>query len=515
MQITDCTLRDGGYYTQWDFSPRVVDAYFSAMNSLPVDYVEVGYRNLPQRSYYGEFYYLPVPKLEALRNKWPNLKLAVMLNGKSCMPECLPGLMSACRGLIDLVRIATAPDRIPHSLKLAAELRKLGFSVALNVMYLSKMTDDSPIFLLLPDIESLVDTLFLVDSYGGVFPPFLSRIFTSIRERCALPLGFHGHNNLELAFINSLTALEVGAEFIDCTVLGMGRGSGNLRTELALPYFARHSGKSVDLNVLAAVVSEFSVLWEKYQWGSNFPYVVAGLHGMPQQHVMDLLAKKRYSIQQIVSAQLEKSGLRRDEGRTSVREAALVDKGFKTVIVIGGGESIGLCREALWRYAHHVEAPVLVFSSTKNLSIAKDMGIPFFVCLAGNEGEKAIHYSSTEFFNNFLGYILPPQPRTMGTILPRAITERAYELEQSHFPEALKDAPLSIALDLAWLWPGAKIMLAGFDGYDTHAGSPTEMALHHETQEVLNRAERELFSLTATTYTSLVEQSIFAEIMNG
>ena len=60
-----------------------------------------------------------------------------------------------------------------------------------------------------------------------------------------------------------------------------------------------------------------------------------------------------------------------------------------------------------------------------------------------------------------------------------------------------------------------RAMLAGFDGYDTHAGSPTEMALHHETQEVLNRAERELFSLTATTYTSLVEQSIFAEIMNG
>ena len=67
MKLLDCTLRDGGYYTLWDFPSQVVSAYIEAMNKLPIDYLEVGYRNNPSKEYLGEFGYSPVSTLRRLR----------------------------------------------------------------------------------------------------------------------------------------------------------------------------------------------------------------------------------------------------------------------------------------------------------------------------------------------------------------------------------------------------------------------------------------------------------------
>ena len=47
--ILDCTLRDGGYYNNWDFDSEVVNKYLAAMASANIDYVELGLRNFPQK----------------------------------------------------------------------------------------------------------------------------------------------------------------------------------------------------------------------------------------------------------------------------------------------------------------------------------------------------------------------------------------------------------------------------------------------------------------------------------
>lgn len=67
MQILDCTLRDGGYYTNWDFESSLVDTYLAAVNQLPIDYIEVGYRNKPQAEYMGQYGYCPISTLKHIR----------------------------------------------------------------------------------------------------------------------------------------------------------------------------------------------------------------------------------------------------------------------------------------------------------------------------------------------------------------------------------------------------------------------------------------------------------------
>ena len=69
FKILDCTLRDGGYYTNWDFDQLTVDSYLEAMNDLPVDYIEIGYRSIKLDGYLGEYFYLPISTIQKIRNK--------------------------------------------------------------------------------------------------------------------------------------------------------------------------------------------------------------------------------------------------------------------------------------------------------------------------------------------------------------------------------------------------------------------------------------------------------------
>ena len=131
VKLLDCTLRDGGYYTDWDFDSKIVDEYILAMNQLPIDYLEVGYRNNPSKEYLGKFAYTPVSVLKHLR-ELSTKKLAVMLNEKSTKPEDLHMLLDSMKGLADMVRIAIDPKNFDRAVVLAKVIKAMGFEVALN-----------------------------------------------------------------------------------------------------------------------------------------------------------------------------------------------------------------------------------------------------------------------------------------------------------------------------------------------------------------------------------------------
>ena len=86
MKILDCTLRDGGYYTDWDFNRPVVDAYIDAINKLPIDIIEIGYRSEPQKEYLGEYFYCPQYIIDHITNTCTK-QVAIMLNEKDVRLE--------------------------------------------------------------------------------------------------------------------------------------------------------------------------------------------------------------------------------------------------------------------------------------------------------------------------------------------------------------------------------------------------------------------------------------------
>ena len=166
IQILDCTLRDGGYYTDWDFSDEIVNVYINGMNSLPVDYIELGYRNKPESGYMGKFGYTPVYLLEKIRAS-SNKKLAIMLNEKSTRVDDLPYLTSPLIGLVDMIRLAVDPNNMLRAIQLAKEIKKQGFEVGFNVMYMSKWNQYENFYNSLIYLNGVVDVINMVDSYCG------------------------------------------------------------------------------------------------------------------------------------------------------------------------------------------------------------------------------------------------------------------------------------------------------------------------------------------------------------
>ena len=291
MKILDCTLRDGGYYTDWDFDSQTVDSYIKAMNTLPIDYLEIGYRNKPSKEYLGKFGYSPVSVLKHLRENCTK-KLVVMLNEKSTKPSDLETLLGPIVGLVDMIRIAIDPKNFDRAVVLAKAVKAMGFEVGFNCMYMSKWSTEYEGFLTkLSALNDFCDLFCMVDSFGGVTPEDVTNIYYEVRANTTVPVGFHGHNNLQLGLINTITAMKLGVDYVDATILGMGRGAGNLNMELLLTYLNAHEGIQVDFNVLGDVISAFTPLMEKYQWGTNLPYMLARANRIPQKRFdQDLLS---------------------------------------------------------------------------------------------------------------------------------------------------------------------------------------------------------------------------------
>ena len=112
MKILDCTLRDGGYYTNWDFDSITVDNYIKYTNNLPLEFIEIGYRNPKNiNNYNGEFYYTPIKTLKLFKAK-SNHKISIMIDFKKFKLNDVESLIKECKGYVDLVKIAIHPDAL-------------------------------------------------------------------------------------------------------------------------------------------------------------------------------------------------------------------------------------------------------------------------------------------------------------------------------------------------------------------------------------------------------------------
>jgi 4-hydroxy 2-oxovalerate aldolase len=337
IKILDCTIRDGGYYTNWDFDKTLVDQYIFSTNELPIDYLEVGYRSYPMKGYLGKYFYAPIYELENLK-KNSLKKLVIILNEKDIRLEHINDLLGPIVGIIDMVRIAIDPEHLGRALILAEGVKKMGFEVGFNVMYMSKWNQYGDFISELKNVDGIADYLYMVDSFGGVYPNNVIETIDLVRSNTSCKLGFHGHNNLELALINTLTAIEHGVDIVDATITGMGRGAGNLKTELLLTALNAKEGLDVDFNALGTVVNTFDGLLEKYQWGTNLPYMISGSNSLPQKDVMDWVTTRFYSFNSIIRALQNQKAKVKDNERLPVFEA---NSTASEVLIIGGGKTAG------------------------------------------------------------------------------------------------------------------------------------------------------------------------------
>jgi len=513
MNILDCTLRDGGYYTNWDFNHELVLDYFNAVEKLPIEYIEIGYRSTPQKEYLGEYFYCPEYLLKKAKKIMPNKKLAIMLNEKDTKKDDLDILLNPCIGIISLVRMAVSPSKIEEAIEIAKEIKSRGFEVAFNVMYMSEWATDKSMINRFKIVNGVVDYFYMVDSFGGVVPDEVETLTRELKTVISCAIGFHGHNNLELGLANTLAAIKGGIDIIDATITGMGRGAGNLKTELLLTYLSSKHDLDVDFNALTNTVVEFETLQKNYQWGTNLPYMVSGANSLPQKDVMEWVTQRFYSIGSIVRALHNLKENQPDNIKLPIFNLNKKEK-FKTTIIIGGGTSVVEHTEAILQFVEKNKNDIcIIHASAKNAKPFLVCNVPQYFCLVGNESQR-LERIFDDSISIEMKCILPAYPRKMGTYIPSNMKDASFELEKVEFTDKFSDSHFAIALQTSISLSVEKIYVVGYDGYTEQIGEK-EKNLIAENNYLINKFStfwKPLVSLTKSDYNGLVRTSIFSII---
>lgn len=470
FDILDCTLRDGGYYTDWDFSPDLVDRYLNAMASLPVQLIEVGYRSPPKQSYLGAYFHLRRTTLERCRRRLrADQKMAVMLNFKDVVPGELGTMLKGLADVVSIIRFACPPSELAACIEFARTVKSFGFEVAINVMYLTQYANSPEILAPLADAGDVVDYVSLVDSYGGCLPSEVSYAVQEATKLLPQRIGFHGHDNVSLVFANSMAALDAGATVLDATMLGMGRGAGNLKTELISLYKGKVEGLHVDHAALSASLEDFESLQKKFGWGTNLAYMISGLSHLPQADVMDWLGTRRYSLDSIVSALKNQAGEKVDDKvLVPFEDSEIAARNQDArVILIGGGSSSEYHLEALRSLASQRDT-VLVHSTLRMAHLFSDVSVPQIFCLAGQEFRRAKHFHVSMIEGPNKALVAPSAPRFAGSLPENATVFGVSPSNRSSVVSigpVSDEPPLDLALSVAIALNAQEVLLAGFDGY--------------------------------------------------
>lgn len=522
MKILDCTLRDGGYYTNWDFNEELVEKYLETVSSLPIDYIEIGYRSLAKKIYFGEFFYTPIETINKVSKKLNSKqKIAIMINTKDIENnEDINYLLQECKNKVHLVRFAVAPNNINKAVLYANKVKELGFEVALNLMYMSqKSIEDiiNEINYILNNVSN-IDFIYLVDSYGACLPSDIKEKFIKIKQNYSdVAFGFHGHDNIQLAFANSLEAMSAGVDIIDSTISGMGRGAGNLGTELICSYKAINDGVNLDYTNLVQIVEIFNDLKNKYGWGSSLPYMISGFNKVPQGQVMDLISLRRFSTNNIIKIIKNKIHNRVPnkifEKIGNISDSKFKNNNYDFSILVGGGESVLRHLEGIKILKDKFNI-LFIHSTTKHLNLFLEEGFNNLVCLPGDEVQKASVLNNRK---TNLDFIISSDSE----IHEDYLNSHYYTIGTSSIDdlfinqEFTKDAPLFMALKVNEILQISNFYLIGFDGYDLT--NQKNIILREENQNIIDnylKLNKQLISLTPSKY-NIEVHSLYSLIVHG
>ena len=308
MRFLDCTLRDGGYYNGWDFSVDLINDYLEAMQSVGVDVVELGFRSLRTQGFKGPCAFTKDEFVRSLRIP-KGLKLGVMINASElidsgqlneAISELVP--VDASKSPVDVVRVACHVHEFETVLPVAHTLKKLGYTVGINLMQVAERSETEIKALGRKASTYPVDVLYFADSMGSMAPDQTAQIIQWIGSEWKGDIGIHTHDNLGLALSNTLHALDQGVTWVDSTVTGMGRGPGNARTEELAIEIAERRGMQANLVPLMALLREhFKPMQAHYGWGTNPYYYLAGKYGIHPTYIQEMLGDSRYSEEDVLA----------------------------------------------------------------------------------------------------------------------------------------------------------------------------------------------------------------------
>ncbi len=279
IKIHDCTIRDGGLINNHHFEDDFVKAVYDTCVAAGVDYIELGYKNskkLFPKSEFGPWKHCDEEDLRRIVGDNPNpIKISVMADAERC--DYHTDILPKEESVIDCIRVATYIHQIPAALDMVKDAHEKGYEVTLNLMAISIVQERELNQALEEIAKSEISALYVVDSFGALYSEQIRDLVTKYLkalEGTGKEVGIHAHNNQQLAYANTIESLIVGANRLDATIAGIGRGAGNCPLELLIGFL--HNPKFKLRPVLECVQNVMDPLKEKMDWGYSIPYMITG-----------------------------------------------------------------------------------------------------------------------------------------------------------------------------------------------------------------------------------------------
>jgi 4-hydroxy 2-oxovalerate aldolase len=298
LKVLDCTIRDGGLINSHRFSDELVRAVYDTCVEAGVDYMEVGYKNsarLFPKEKFGPWRHCDEEDLNRVLGGHDadrtGMKLAAMADaGKS---DWKTAVVPRTESVLDMIRVAFYAHQVSEAVEMLAHFHELGYETMANLMAVSNITEEEIDTVLEAIRPTEAGTMVIVDSFGHLYREQVDRLYTKYAkamEGTGKEIGIHAHNNLQLAFANTLEAIILGANRVDATMMGLGRGAGNCPMELLLGFLRNPKFK---LRPVIKLLQEHIIpLRETVEWGPLVPYNITGQMNRHPSAAMDFRASE-------------------------------------------------------------------------------------------------------------------------------------------------------------------------------------------------------------------------------
>ena len=310
IRVLDCTIRDGGLMNDHGFDYETVKAVYQANVEAGVDYMELGYKaskRIFAPSEYGPWKFCDEDDIRRIVGEnETGLKLSAMADAERT--DYHEDILPREQSVLDMIRVATYIHQMPTALDMVKDAHDKGYETTINLMAVSTVQEwelDEALELM---ADSEIDAIYLVDSFGAFYSEQVHYLMRKYL-RHAIPrgkmVGMHAHNSQQLAFANTIEAIILGANMLDGSIAGLGRGAGNCSIEQLLGFL--HNPKYRLRPILGCIRDQIEPMRADLRWGFDIPYMITGmLNQHPRSAMQFNETKERDDIVRFFDMMVEK-----------------------------------------------------------------------------------------------------------------------------------------------------------------------------------------------------------------
>ena len=282
LKVLDCTVRDGGLINDHQFTDGFVRAVYDTCLAAGIDSMEIGYKNserLFPRDQFGAWRHCREEDMRRVVGDHDadstGLKLVAMADaGKS---DWKTAIIPAADSVLGMIRVAFYAHQVSEAVDMIQHASEQGYETMANLMAVSNITESEVDTVLEAIAPTPASTMVIVDSFGHLYREQIDRLYRKYADAMAgtgKQVGIHAHNNMQLAFANTLEAIILGSNRADATMAGLGRGAGNCPMELLLGFLCNPKFKLRP--VIRLLEEQMPEIRKTVEWGPLVPYNITG-----------------------------------------------------------------------------------------------------------------------------------------------------------------------------------------------------------------------------------------------